>query len=485
MNAEEPLQAPLQNLQIGAPSGSLPETHELRVVHSIPRPISFFSLIHQWQPMGIRIIINTPFVGDDANFLFFIRNGPYIPRWDKDIFRESGTFRQNVGIFHFNNTRPVFLGVDNLVGRKSGSPPEYPKDYRISLTHYDYPPIFSTLAQCFRKWRGDISYRLRMTASFATQGYILGTILKNTTVPIGIYDEYKYSPTPLTMDSSYREAMANAYTMSDVSMFRHLELTVPFDYPVKYYDQYHWFSQRLDPLVTRLTSNPNFKVARVVTEPHGDNFVAIGLRGELSSTQPSGRIIFDLEYRAVEGFQFASPGIPPGEFMRPYYHGVNNDEQKKKWATVKIIPNPADAKVKWRSDGIGSVSSSTLSESEPVPSILDRIERVVPPTTTTTLEPPTLPPNKDFVTPEVYESPSTTEKPYQYKRCTVDTRTGQLMTYCLDQNDKWKMFKGDHRESLVANGKIRHKRDTEGPPPDDNIVRSLLSQARREREFLY
>ena len=78
MNNEEPQLTQVANIQIASSGHKLPEQAQVAQC-SIPRPFGFEHLIHQWQPMGIRVTLNIPFVGNDRDYLFAIRNGPFIP----------------------------------------------------------------------------------------------------------------------------------------------------------------------------------------------------------------------------------------------------------------------------------------------------------------------------------------------------------------------------------------------------------------------
>lgn len=53
--------------QPGTPHGISPGTFDLD------------HYIKTWQPMGIRVIVNLPFIGDDATPIIFIRANPWIP----------------------------------------------------------------------------------------------------------------------------------------------------------------------------------------------------------------------------------------------------------------------------------------------------------------------------------------------------------------------------------------------------------------------
>lgn len=354
MNSEEPVESAQQNDQISTQGHDLPEQGKVGR-STMPRQVSVLDWIHQWQPMGYRVVVNLPFTGDDSSYLFAIRNGPFIPRWEKwytprnrDTIPVTGKCNGAAGcvyqtpFYAWNNTRAVFpLDTSGTNRGKS-----------IVVTQYDAPPLLSTLAQSFRRWRGDMQYRIRLVAGFVTQGYLIVTSLKNKFLPIGKYNEYWFPVQLTTQDLSYREGMQNAYVLSDTSMIRHAEVTMQYEYPLPYYDQYEWLARRVNPYPYMCRSHPGSvevcKTVRVGPRfdqlPHGDNFLVVGLRGQIASGQAGSQLAFELEYRAVEGFQFADPGFPPTDTSYSFNNMIkavraNSNEVYKKYMQVKSVPS--------------------------------------------------------------------------------------------------------------------------------------------------
>ncbi|BBM96515.1 putative capsid protein [Colobopsis shohki virus 1] len=341
MNNEEPIRVINENQQVSTKSSVIPEQSNLPKT-TMPRQISILNWIYQWQPMGIRVILNLPFTGDDSDYVFAIRNGPFVPYpyfngyEDLNLDGVKSNYDRPISSFGYNNTRAVYLPY------AEGSDYPNPAKPTHTMVHYDLPPIISTMAQSFRRWRGDMQYRLRIIAGFATQGYVIATSIKNTFSPIAIYDEYTVSPHIERQDISYRAGMMNAYALSDTSMFRHLELTMPYDYPTPYYDQYAWLSRRICPSVNFQYVDNKWKALPgfIQDEPHGDNYLAIGIRGNLEAGAAGSQIIFELEYRCAEGFQFADPFFPPT-------HSIDPMQTSPDLERVIIIPNNI-----WTSNGI-------------------------------------------------------------------------------------------------------------------------------------
>lgn len=380
MNSEEPVESAQQNDQVSTQGHDLPEQGKVGR-STMPRQVSVLDWIYQWQPMGYRVVVNLPFTGNDADFLFAIRNGPFIPRWEKryvprnrDEFQPTCTAAQcsNVTTYYaWNNTRAVFPFYIRETPQA--------RDPSVVISQFDAPPMLSTLAQSFRRWRGDMQYRIRLVAGFVTQGYLVVTTMKNKFFPIGKYNEYWHVPKMTQQDISYREGMQNSYILSDTSMIRHVEATMLYEYPLPYYDQYEWLARRVNPFpywcrsVDKVSGNCQVKPtgARFDQIPHGDNYLVVGLRGQLATGQTGSQLAFELEYRAMEGFQFADPGFPPTDTSKSLNDMLRDirksgDETTKKFMQVKAVPNPFKVKSNgW--DHIETIPEKTLSETSTTP----------------------------------------------------------------------------------------------------------------------
>lgn len=459
MNNTENELAPLQNVQIGLPASKQPEQEAQKERHVL-RPIGFTNLIYQWQPMGIRITVQIPFIGDDATYICLIRNTPFIPLWTMNVLNGG----QSRDVYLYNNCRNVYLGLADKNDSSIQIWP-YPEGFQNSMIHYDYPPPLATLANCFRKWRGGLQYRFRQVANFATQGYPFATVLKNVAMPIGIYNEYTETPVINDLDFSYRESMLNAYVPSDTGMFRHLEVSVPWEYPVPYYDHYNWLEQRVAGNFKKGAAGTwIYDDKRHIIEPHADNWICIGLRGTIDSTKQTTSIIqFELEYRAMEGFQFADPGLPTnvlsyGKGEKTMPTGANpsgNGSLQNKTIPTKGV----------QSDGVSVITGIRYeSEADKLQAILD--DR---PFNHQEGDGVQLGPDQGNKRIETVPDP-TTDKPNVgfYSECSVDTRTGQTYTYCKQSsNGEWKTFKGNKVDRFTQQGlyyptrQTRELKDTE------------------------
>lgn len=179
--------------------------------------------------------------------------------------------------------------------------------------------------------------------------------IKQQHMPTGIYNEYAATPVLTSLDYSYKEMMLHAYQPSDISMFRHIEVSMPYDYPVPWYDQYQWIDNRCLNADVDSNSDPPVDYVYHTYYPYieewcADNWIAFALRGEIASTS-KGSIFFELEYRAGEDFQFSDPGLPPTEMTRPYAF-LYRDESVPDWKKRKTMPS-----TQWKSNGVGLIQA--------------------------------------------------------------------------------------------------------------------------------
>lgn len=358
MDNEEPQLSQISNLQISDEGHKLPEQSKVPNC-TIPRPFDAMDLIHQWQPMGIRVVVNVPFTGNDENFLFAIRNGPFIPRLnyvynDSTAKHSAGgqpqpTVMQQYCDYGYNNMRNVFIG--SLIPETVD-----PEKFGVFVTHYDYPPPLSNYSTFFRKWRGTMHYRIRTIAGFTTQGYLFASMVRNVPSRPVVINRFKTTnPLPIE-DVSYKSSMINSYVMGDTAMFRHFEVQVPFEYPEIYYDQYNWIANRTRPYdyfenYTKGDGTQTDVKAAIYNEPVGDNFIVVGLRGSLDTQKLNSQISFELEYRAGDDFQFSDPFLPfPAHFQTPR---LKPDGTKEQYLGQTAPSNDYD------SDGFGIPTSTT------------------------------------------------------------------------------------------------------------------------------
>lgn len=269
-------------------------------------------IIKKWNPMGIRLGLKTPYVSNDRDFLALIRVNPYVSHYTM-ASREN---QYALGSFAFNNTRTVIhapVSV-NPVGTSTditNSP--------LTITQHDLPPLLSTKAMTNRFWRGSIEYHLRAISEFTVQGYIGLVPLYQIPNPPSIYNCFTTAPIIKMPDHSYRTYQSNSYIRSDLSIYRHMQCSVPYNYPTKWFDQYKWFNSRIgepDNSWMAFTTDPH-PVVPPFFEDASENFIGLFVRGSVASSGTNAEIFFELEYRAGPDFEFCDPSPIPEMCLKP------------------------------------------------------------------------------------------------------------------------------------------------------------------------
>lgn len=438
MDNEEPQLTQIANLQISHDGHKLPEQSRIPTLQ-IPRPFGFMDVIHQWQPMGIRVKLNLPFTSNDQDFLFAIRNGPFIPLLSykykdssKEVDKPKGkpvdyskthfSTLEDYDSYAWNNMHPVTHATSLLKYVNADNSAVY-------ITQYDNPPPLAAFSTMFRRWRGTMHYRIRVVSGFTTQGYIFVSTIKNSPQIPAVINEFTTTTGPPRQDHSYREAMINSYIMGDTAMFRHFEIQMPYEYPTPYYDQYAWIGKRCrparyflhykntdvdPPMDTNVTTRP------IQFEPHGENYIVVGLRGTLESSVQNSQVTFELEYRAGDDFQFADPFLPFPQFYA-YSRAKAGEEFGTDFRNRQI---PASD---YSSDGYGVPTKKIT------PAI--RVNRAADPT--------------------VYEAPTTTPSTTTTTRKPLAQLTPEEYTAELARRNKLR------EEHLRRQNKQRQPRDTE------------------------
>lgn len=268
-------------------SDELPEQAPTTITKSaINSDVNFITIFYRWQPMGYRVVINLPYVSDDQTPLFAIKNGPYIPPVVQATI---------VSALINTDATQVFSPVFPLPGYNSSGT-------AVTATRYDAPPPLAIASWAYRFWRGSMKYRFRCVSNFTAQGYVIVSAIKGVTA-IELFQNTSSRTTLATginrhipgASIGYRAAMQNAYVMSDVSMFRHNEIELPFEYPVSFYDQYKAVEETI-----YASANVNFEVNCP------DNFVVVFNRGAIVSPQDGAQVVYELEYAPGPDFEFSS-----------------------------------------------------------------------------------------------------------------------------------------------------------------------------------
>lgn len=240
---------------------------------------NFITLTYRWQPMGYRIVINLPFIADDINPLFAIRVSPYIP----PLIQFTGAGAVVNGPAYWS---PIYPSPSTLSSTSLA----------VTCTRYDAPPTLAVVAAAHRFWRGSMKYRLRCVSNFAAQGYVIVTTAKGLVAAEvnSNTNTLKTQHRPIQgVDVGAKRWMHNGYLMSDISFFRHNEVTVPYEYPVPFYDNYRSLQecQFANTIVTYEVACP-------------DNFILVYNRGGITGSTDGAQVVYELEYCPGDDMQF-------------------------------------------------------------------------------------------------------------------------------------------------------------------------------------
>lgn len=256
------MNAPLVNQSVTSSARSDPEAFELTDV------------LRRWQPTGCKIIVNMPYASDNKAPLFAIAVNPII------------LHPQVPGSQIYN---PIYPTPNTPIGPVTSVP-------AVTVVQYDIPPPLCSLALGFRFWSGTLHYRLRVTEGCFSQGYLITGIVKGHmadyfNIQAAVPNDYK-------LNSHYREVhalsdtfqsfMNNAYTMSDLSISRHVEVEVPYTLAYDKFDNQRYLSNMF------------------VTEPtlyQPMDFLVVGARGILTPT--TGTTQMEIEIEIAGGADFA------------------------------------------------------------------------------------------------------------------------------------------------------------------------------------
>lgn len=259
----------------------------------------FLTLIHRWQPMGYRVVINLPFVSDDINPLFAIKVTPYIP----PVIQRFGEPLGMSGDYY----SPIYPSPAVLSATSMA----------VTVTRYDTPPSLACTAAAYRFWRGAMKYRLRCVSNFAAQGYVIITTAKGL-VASELHDQtstLKNTHRHIQgLDVGAKRWMANGYLMSDISFFRHNEVTVPFEYPVPFFDNF------------RACQEINVMRNGVVIEVNcPDNFIVVYNRGGITGSTAGAQVVYELEYAPGDDMEFSSQIAYSRQYLELNNFNISDD----------------------------------------------------------------------------------------------------------------------------------------------------------------
>lgn len=264
-----------------------------------------FSQIYKWAPMGIRITIATPYLGNDRGFLFSILVNPM-------VITPRASWEYDAGTHIYGNSFPVNCEDRNPNHPDRWDEPDYgpyialPKreDAKVYVYHSGPEPLLSVLARSHRFWRGGISYQLRATTNFTHQGNLVvsrsgpvapprlryglhgRTVSGDTTRKTKVNTQNFRPPTPLPTNMP-NTLLPCAFVQSDLSSLKHIEVTVPYELPYPYFDQCTY----MDGMYRRVTELPVEKLM-------------FSLKGGLSGGGTN-EISYELYYKAEADFRMS------------------------------------------------------------------------------------------------------------------------------------------------------------------------------------
>lgn len=338
-----------ENVDSAPIADAVPHTPALAVPSSsIPRSLSFLDLYSCWQPMGVRVVVNLPYVANDSNALFVIRVNPFIPHLGDTIGDNIYAWANLFPVRHDLASTAEVITEGNLASNA------------VTISQYGMPPNFSILSKCFRRWKGSIMYRIRTTSNFAVQGQIIAGMVRGLPILYGTRDPCRTEWPIVRPDVTLAEIMLNSHCISDLSMYRHLEILCPFVYQVDWYDQ-----------ATRLLyGSKAFGDANTATadfcSPVGDNYLFVCARGVLAADGTSNQVAFELDYRPGPDFEFSEPMIPPPGWWKSkldYLRAVDN---------TRFFANPIMPNTAFTTDGIRAFLTPAVTTTQATNSVQTR-----------------------------------------------------------------------------------------------------------------
>lgn len=300
-------QAPLMDAGDNAPEQPVQEPVTRPVVKPMPfcRAVSIKELIRQWNPTGWRVNVNLPFIGDDRAYMFYIRPQPEIA-WLPSI---NALGMPGMGTYWYYHS-PLLLDVIpalnnadytvaiNIPTGTGGQP-------AVTLNQHSPPPLLAEITRMYRKWRGSLKFRLRVVSNFATQGYVFTTFIRRAYQYKNTHQFFSQHMPVARYDETYNQGMQNCYLVSDLSMFRHINMIAPYEYIADWKDR----AETLE-----LFSDADLFTTTCISDL--DNLIGVGIRGQIASESTANAISFELEYAAGDDFELAMP-MPPaaGTFL--------------------------------------------------------------------------------------------------------------------------------------------------------------------------
>lgn len=301
--------------------------------HPLDGFVSILMTIFTWQPCNIRILIKLPSVTNNLDPLCVVRANPLMMA--PSYFRNAYCSGNNKGV-----------GVLQTAMLPCFTPNVY--NDGVVITYYDAPPLLAILSMMYRKWRGGISFMFRAVANFTNQGIIMAAPAYNCNQPWQISNGQQIQQNGVAASTPIRLAMpgpslvtmqSNSFVLSDVSNNRHLEVTIPYRYPLPWYDQFQWLHSYMPHTMGEDTPQleqeinlvgANGAIKKVAVAPQ--NFVTLLNKASINTGSQPNEIYYELFVKAEPDFEFADRFVLMNCF-NPQWTARNDD----KWITYPVV----------------------------------------------------------------------------------------------------------------------------------------------------
>lgn len=314
------------------------------------RQVNVVSQIYKWNPTGFRVVLNLPLVSDDRSPLFYLRAYPFIPHLGENTYH----FGFSEATQLFNQFRPIVHPL-NLLANGSWNPTIIATNPPpVEFVHYNAPPLISILCQGNRRWRGDLHYRFRMASNFGNQGILCATPLFGVKHGLQDGDFFKLATPMIPYDTGYLSNFANSYTYQDASMFRHLEVAIPWQKPYEWEDHFANINgafrsaESWDGFSGGVRGGIGLDPCPLVFD-----FIAMFLRGNLPATTTTNSIIIEVDIKAGENFEFSGECVYPS----PLPQGFLDYERYSNTTSIKaLVPGHYSVpSTDYTTDGLGPI----------------------------------------------------------------------------------------------------------------------------------
>lgn len=257
----------------------------------------------QFMPTGYEVVVNLPFVPDPRSAMFLIKCSPdicpIVPA-DFDWWIAVKNYMQFVRHDVFSNTPGSSSAVGDI-------PPG------IFINQITDPPPLSVLTSHFRFWQGKFNIHIRVVGNFNQAGYLRTTKIRQVGIPFSIYNRYQNCPVPQKLGTFAQSGYFNSYIRADVTMFRHQEITVPFEQitPVDNLDRWRALYNGITIYDNNFNQTDGSWTApqneTSVVVPHYDDYIAVEAVGALAGSQQDAQLRFIIEIAAGDDFELFTP----------------------------------------------------------------------------------------------------------------------------------------------------------------------------------